>query len=82
VAVSHTGHREVFTISDEMHLSVDVNKTSRNGELQERTGSRRRVRTLLPQVGDKDPSGISYNRHRIQAPHSVTARCEVCRSNK
>ena len=32
--------------------------------LQERTDSRKRVRTSLPQVGDKDPSDTSYSRYR------------------
>ena len=35
--------------------------------LWERTDSRKRVRTLLPLVGDKDPSGTPCNRYRRQA---------------
>ena len=77
MGVSHTGHREVFTTSDEMHLTNYVNKQAGIEVLQERTGSRRRVRTSSPQVGDKDPSGTSYSRHRKQASHRAPVRFEV-----
>jgi hypothetical protein len=82
VGASHTGHRVVFTTSDEMHLTADVNERVRIEILQERTGSRRRVHTLLPPAGDKDPSGISYSIRRKQVSHPEPARVEVGRLNK
>lgn len=82
VGASHTGHRVVFITSDDIHLAADVNEHAGMEILRGRTGSRRRVHTLLPPAGDKDPSGISYSRHRKQVFLPEPARSEVERSDK
>jgi hypothetical protein len=82
VGTSHTGHRDVFITSDEIHLTANVNEHFGIESTAEHTGSRRRVRTLLPRVGDKDPSDISYSRHRKQASHQAPARFVVGRLGK
>jgi hypothetical protein len=82
VGASHTGHRDVFITSDEIHLTTDVNEHAGMEISQGRTGGRIHVRTLLPQVGDKDPSDISYSRHRKQASHPAPARFVVGRLDK
>ena len=82
VGASHTGHRVVFITSDDIHLTIDVNEHVGMEILQGRTDSRRRVHTLSPPAGDKDPSGISYNRHRKQVSHPEPARSEVERLDK
>jgi hypothetical protein len=82
VGASHTGHRDVFTTSDEIQLTTDVNEHSGTEILQGRTGGRTRVRTLSPPVGDKDPSGISYSTHRKRASRLAPTRFEVGRLDK
>ena len=77
VGASHTGHRVVFITSDDIHLTIDVNEHAGMEILRGRTGSRRRVHTLSPPAGDKDPSCISYSRHRKQVSHPEPARSEV-----
>ena len=86
VGASHTGHLVVFITSDDIHLTIDVNLDVNEHAgmeiLRGRTGSRRRVHTLSPPAGDKDPSGISYSRHRKQVSHPEPARSEVGRLDK
>jgi hypothetical protein len=66
VGVSHTGHRDVFITSDEMHLTASFNEHAEMDTMQERTYGKTCARTSLRLVGDKDPFDISYSRHRKQ----------------
>jgi hypothetical protein len=66
VGVSHTGHRDVFTTSDEMHLTASINERAEMDTMQERTYDKTSARTSLQLVGGKGPFDISYSRHRKQ----------------
>ena len=82
VGASHTGHRGVFTTSDEIHLTAHLTSTPEMDRLQGRTGSRRRVRTSLPQAGDKGLADTFCNRCRRQAFLQGLSPSEVERLDK